>query len=310
MRVVYMGTPSFAVPTLHALMAGHEVVGVYTRPDKPSGRGRALKSSAVKGAAVASGLRVLQPSSLRDPAAIAEFLSLTADVCVVAAYGAILPREVLEGPPLGCVNLHASLLPRWRGAAPVQRAILAGDETTGVSIMRMEEGLDTGPYAEQVPVDVGGLSAQGLTDAIALVAPQALLRVLEAIANGAATWTAQDESRATYAAKVAAADVSLSPDLDAATASRRVRASGRSAPARCEIAGTCVTVTRVAAAAEDRLAVAPGKVLTTRHDLLLGFADGPLVVERMTPQGRSDMDGASFGRGLRATDTLTWGACV
>lgn len=326
MRVVYMGTPSFAIPALESLLAIHEVVAVYTRPDRPSGRGRALRPSPVKLAATAAGIRVLQPATLRDPAAIEEFRSLDADVCVVAAYGAILPLEVLEAPRFGCVNLHASLLPKWRGAAPVQRAILAGDETAGVSIMRMEEGLDTGPYAEQVRVDIDGLTADSLTDTMARQAPPALLRVLEAMAAASVTWTAQDDSLATYAAKLTAADVALSPDLDMATAMRRVRASGRSTPARCEIAGVCATITGLAesgcepgagSGAEPSagpgtspVVVSPGDVLATRRHLLLGFADGALAVERLTPMGRPDMDGASFGRGFHTNEGLTWGACT
>ena len=310
MRVVYMGTPSFALPALEALLAVHDVVAVYTRPDMPSGRGRVLKQSPVKVAAIAAGVPILQPGSLRDPAAIAEFRALGADACVVAAYGAILPHEVLEAPRLGCLNLHASLLPKWRGAAPVQRAILAGDETTGVSIMRMEEGLDTGPYAEQVRVDIDELTASALTEAMALKAPPALLRVLEAMASGSVTWTAQDDSQATYAAKLTASDVALSPDLDTTTAARRVRASGRSALARCEIAGMCATITGLVAPDDGAVVVPPGEALATRRQLLLGFADGPLAVERLTPKGRPHMDGASFGRGLHTNDGLTWGACT
>jgi methionyl-tRNA formyltransferase len=307
MRVVYMGTPSFAVPCMEALRASHEVVAVYTRPDRPAGRGRTLKSSAVKVAASASGPRVLQPDSLRDPAAVAEFASLRADVCVVAAYGAILPPSVLVATRLGCVNVHASLLPRWRGAAPVQRAILAGDEVTGVSIMLMEEGLDTGPYAEQVCVPADALGAAALTEALADAAPPALLRVLERMDHGTVTWIEQDETLATYAGKVGAADVALSPEIPAIDASRRVRASSRSAPARCAIAGVCVTVSAVA---PSPVALAPGDVIASKHELLIGFADAALAISLLTPQGRSEMDGASFARGLRAEGEPTWGACT
>ena len=306
MRIVYMGTPSFSVPCLEALLASQEVVAVYTRPDKPSGRGRTLKPSPVKEAAAASGVRVIQPSSLRDDVAIAEFRSLHADVCVVAAYGAILPPAVLEAPRLGCVNVHASLLPRWRGAAPIQRAILAGDEFTGVSIMRMEEGLDTGPYAEQVRVRIDGLTTEALTDVLADAAPEALVGTLALLAAGTVGWTIQDEALATYAAKLTAADVALSPELTWSDAARRVRASTRSAPARCEIAGVCVTVSALAAV---DLALEPGGVIAARRELILGFSDGPLAVARLTPEGRSDMDGASFGRGLRPEGLMTWGTC-
>jgi methionyl-tRNA formyltransferase len=306
MRVVYMGTPSFAVPCLQALLASHEVVAVYTRPDKPSGRGRALKPSPVKEAATAAGVPVLQPVSLRDAAAVEEFRSFGADVCVVAAYGAILPPAVLEAPRLGCVNVHASLLPRWRGAAPIQRAILAGDEATGISIMRLEEGLDTGPWGAQVRVGVDGLTTQALTDALAHAAPEPLLRTLDQLAAGTVTWTGQDEALATHAPKITAADVALSPALCRSDATRRVRASTHSAPARCEIAGVCVTVSGLA---DSDLAVERGGVLATRRELVLGFADGAVAVERLTPRGRSDMDGSSFARGLHPEGPMTWGAC-
>ena len=306
MRVVYMGTPSFAVPCLEALLASHEVVAVYTRPDKPSGRGRTLRSSPVKEAATAAGVRVIQPISLRDDDAIDEFRSLHSDVCVVAAFGAILPAAILEAPRLGCVNVHASLLPRWRGAAPIQRAILAGDEFAGISIMRMDEGLDTGPYAEQARVSIDRRTTEALTVALAEAAPGPLLRTLGGLAAGTVSWTAQDQALATYAAKIIAADVALSPELARSDAARRVRASTRSAPARCEIAGGCVTIS---ALAETELSVEPGGVMAAKRELVLGFVDGPLAVARLTPEGRSDMDGSAFARGIRAEGLMTWGAC-
>lgn len=302
MRVVYMGTPSFAVPCLQALISAHDVIAVYTRPDKPSGRGRALKPSPVKQAATEARIPVVQPASLRDQDAIGEFSSLGADICVVAAYGAILPAEVLDAPRLGCVNVHASLLPRWRGAAPVQRAILAGDETTGVSIMRMEAGLDAGPYAAQVTVPVDDMTAESLTAALAMAAPAALLATVAAIEAGTVQWTVQDETRVTYASKITAGDVALAPGLNVAEASRRVRASTRSAAARCRIAGTRVTV---AALGPTAVAAQPGAAVATKRELVLGFSDGALSVVRVTPEGRSEMDGASFARGLRP-DAMTW----
>jgi methionyl-tRNA formyltransferase len=298
-----MGTPSFAVPCLQALVASHDVVAVYTRPDKPSGRGRALKPSPVKVAATAAGIHVVQPASLRDEEAVPTLSSFEPDACVVAAYGAILSRDVLAVPRLGCVNVHASLLPRWRGAAPVQRAILAGDDVTGVSIMRMEAGLDTGPFAAQVQVPLDDLGTEALTEALASVAPAALLATLEALTSGTVEWTEQDESLATYAAKVTTADVALAPALSRLEAFRRVRASSRSAAARCVVAGVGVTVSVLA---DTEAVAAPGEVVVTRRELVLGFADGALAVEGLTPNGRSPMDGASFGRGLHSGGAMTW----
>ena len=146
MRIAFMGTPDFAVPTLDALLAaGHDVVAVYTQPPRPAGRGKALLPSPVQKRAEAAGLAVRTPVSLRDPEAQAAFAALDLDAAVVAAYGLILPEPILQAPDYGCINVHASMLPRWRGAAPIQRAILAGDRRTGVTIMQMEKGLDTGP---------------------------------------------------------------------------------------------------------------------------------------------------------------------
>ena len=146
MRIIYMGTPDFAVPALVALAkAGHEIVGVYSQPPRPAGRGKALRPSPVQAQAEQMGIEVRTPVSLKDPEVQSAFAALNADVAVVAAYGLILPRAVLEAPRSGCLNIHASLLPRWRGAAPIQRAILSGDNVTGVTIMNMEAGLDTGP---------------------------------------------------------------------------------------------------------------------------------------------------------------------
>jgi len=158
-RIVMMGTPAFAVPTLDALLGAHDVAAVYCRPDRASGRGRKVVASPMKEQALAAGVPVEQPATLRDPEAVATLSSYAPDVIVVAAYGLILPPEVLAVPQHGCLNVHGSLLPRWRGAAPVQRAILAGDEVTGVSIMQMEEGLDTGPWCLQVSVPVDEKSA-------------------------------------------------------------------------------------------------------------------------------------------------------
>src|SRR5687768_17685721 len=164
MRLAFMGTPEFAVPTLDALVeAGHEIAAVYTQPPRPAGRGKALSPSPVQRRAEDSGIKVRAPASLRDPAEQEAFAALGLDAAVVAAYGLILPEPILNAPRLGCLNVHASLLPRWRGAAPIQRAILAGDKRTGVTIMQMERGLDTGPMLAAVATDIDGKTAGELT---------------------------------------------------------------------------------------------------------------------------------------------------
>ena len=202
MRVVFMGTPQFAVPSLERLAQAHDVVAVYTRPDAVSGRGGDPRPAAVKASAVRLGIPVRQPSTLRDSEVVRELERSEADVICVAAYGLILPEPVLEVARLGAINVHASLLPRWRGAAPIQRAILAGDAEVGVSIMRMEAGLDTGPYCLQQSVVSDAKSAIELTAELADLGAGLLISALPAIADGTVTWIDQAENEATYAEKI------------------------------------------------------------------------------------------------------------
>ena len=194
MRVVFMGTPKLAADILVEIAQQHEVVCVYTRPDAVRGRGAKLEPSSVKAAAERLGIPVRTATSLRDAEEQAHLAELAPDAICVAAYGCILPREVLEIPRYGCLNVHASLLPRWRGAAPIERAILAGDEQTGVCIMRMEEGLDTGPYCVRRATEVEGKSAAELTDELANLGARALLTGLSVVEQGGAEWTFQDLS--------------------------------------------------------------------------------------------------------------------
>src|SRR6476646_11383861 len=179
MKIVFMGTPDFAVPSLDALVhAGHEVVCVYTQPPRPAGRGKKLQPSPVQLRAEAMGIEVRSPLRLRGADEQAEFAALGADVAVVAAYGLILPQAVLDAPKFGCINVHASLLPRWRGAAPIHRAILAGDDVTGVTIMQMEAGLDTGPMLAAAELPIGDRNAGDLTDDLARLGANLLVDVL------------------------------------------------------------------------------------------------------------------------------------
>lgn len=300
-----MGTPEFAVVSLRALAASHDVVAVYTRPDAVSGRGGKTRPSPVKQAALELGLHVEQPPTLRDVTAQDTLAELRPDVCVVAAYGAILPREVLDIPRLGCINVHGSLLPRWRGAAPVQRAILAGDEVTGVSIMRMEEGLDTGAFCDVETVEVGTKSASVLTDELAHAGARALMRTLARVEQGDCVWTEQDESRVTYAEKLLKSDVCLDPGLDVAQALRRIRASGPSAPARVAIAGRTVTIV---AASPGSAPLVPGGVFAGKNRLELGFSDGSILIELLKPEGKREMDASQWVCGLKADAECRWEA--
>lgn len=302
-----MGTPAFALGPLRALAAcpDAEVVLAVTRPDAVSGRGGALVPSPVKAAALELGVPVMEARSLRSEEALGRLRDAGADLFCVAAFGAILPAEALGTPRLGCLNVHASLLPRWRGAAPMQRALLAGDERLGYSIMRMEEGLDTGPYCAQGSVEAQGRPYPELSEELSRLGGQALARVVGALARGEeVAWTPQDGSLATYAAKIGKAEVLLDPDLDAAANMRRAQASSDEAPARCAVGGRGVRVLRARVCEEG----GPGQGLVSAHGgrLVLGCADGALEALEVRPDGKRAMAGRDFAAGLRGEGT-TWG---
>jgi methionyl-tRNA formyltransferase len=225
-RVIFAGTPEFALASLRALVeSGRTPVGVLTQPDRPAGRGKKLTASPVKQYAAARGIPVLQPVSLRDEAAVAELRALRPDVLIVAAYGLILPQDVLDIPTHGCLNVHASALPRWRGAAPIQAAILAGDETTGVSLMAMTAGLDCGPVYTIERVGIGeDETAAELHDRLAALGGSVLIDHLDDILEGNTVAIDQDESLATYAGKINTSDARIDWSAGAAELARRVRA--------------------------------------------------------------------------------------
>lgn len=307
MRVVFMGTPEFAVPSLDALIATHDVIAVYTRPDSVSGRGRGLRPSPVKCVAEEAGVAVRQPASLRDPAEVSALKALDPDIIVVAAYGMILPADVLDIPRYGCINVHASLLPRWRGAAPIQRAILAGDEFVGVSIMRMETGLDTGPYCRTAGTPVDDKTTEELVAELAVLGADTLIQALDALAAGACEWVEQDESSVTYAEKIAKLDVAISPTLGVREALARVRASSPQAPSRVQIGGRGATVLRATLGTDS---VEPGHVACTKHAIVLGMADGSIEIEQVKPDGKSAMAACDWARGARLDEDSTWQADV
>lgn len=223
MRIVFMGTPAFSVPTLIALHeAGHEIAGVYTQPPRPAGRGKQLQPSPVQRAATELGIEVRHPVTLRDMEAHADFLALEPDVAVVVAYGLMLPQPILTGPPAGCLNVHASLLPRWRGAAPIQRAILAGDHVTGVTIMQMERGLDTGPMLATARVPVEDKTSGELHEELGEIGARLMIDTLARL--GELKALPQDELGATYAAKIDKAEARIDWSKPAELIEREVRA--------------------------------------------------------------------------------------
>jgi methionyl-tRNA formyltransferase len=292
MRLAFMGTPDFAVPTLDALLqAGHEVAAVYSQPPRPAGRGKALRASPVQRRAEAAGIEVRTPLSLRDAAEQESFRALALDAAVVAAYGLILPQPILEAPRFGCLNVHASLLPRWRGAAPVQRAILAGDNRTGVTIMQMERGLDTGPMLANWPVDVDRKTAGALTDELARVGAGLMADVLAALPRFGPR--PQDESRAIYAPKIEKGEARLDFAGSATQVERQVRAFNPLPGAFFEYAGERIKIQEAEVVNESG---EPGRVLD--HALTIACAENaiaPILVQR---SGRAPMSPAELLRGF------------
>ena len=315
MRIVFMGTPDFAVPSLQALIdAGHDVCAVYTQPDKPQGRKQILTAPPVKTLALEHDIPVFQPNTLKNEDEQARLRELAPEVIIVVAYGKLLPKAVLDIPPHGCINVHGSLLPRWRGAAPIERAILAGDEQTGVCIMRMEEGLDTGPYCVRRATEVEGKSAAELTDELANLGARALLTGLSVVEQGGAEWTFQDDAAATYAEKLAKDELYPDPAEPAAAMVRKVLASSEAHPARAVIAGRSATVERVALPDDERAAalcdgLEQGAVRFAAKRLFLGTGEGAVEVLSLKPDGRKSMDARAFAAGVQGIKAggCTWG---
>ncbi|HDS1556811.1 methionyl-tRNA formyltransferase [Stenotrophomonas maltophilia] len=307
MRIVFAGTPEFAVSSLRAAARHHEVVAVYTQPDRPSGRGRGLAPSPVKLEAVARGIPVYQPESLKDEAAQQQLRDLKPDLMVVVAYGLILPKAVLAIPTYGCWNVHASLLPRWRGAAPIQRAIQAGDETTGVCLMQMEAGLDTGPVLlhQALPIaatDTGGqlhdklaeLGAQVLSDGLGL-----LRAGIKPIARP------QPEQGVTYAHKLDKAEAKLDWAQDAAVLARTVRAFNPWPVAEATLAGERVRIHGAVAQAMEH-GQAPGTVLAAgREGIDIACGQGALRLRVLQREGGKAITAADY---LNARRDLRVGA--
>ncbi len=284
MRLAFMGTPDFAVPVFEALAAaGHEVVHVYTQPPRPAGRGRSLRPSPVQAAAGALGIPVVTPESLRDPVALADFAALECDAAVVVAYGLILPQAALDAPRLGCFNLHASLLPRWRGAAPIQRAIMAGDAGTGVCVMEMEAGLDTGPVLACRETPIGPEdTARTLHDRLANIGAALMVETLAALAQREVPTAPQPEAGATYAAKIDKAEARVDWTRSATALDAHIRGLSPFPGAWCEIGGERVKL--LMARPEDS-AGAPGEVLDDR--LLVACGAGALRLVTLQRSGSS-----------------------
>lgn len=307
-----MGTPAYAATILGNLIDHHDVVGVFTRPDAVRGRGKKLVPSPVKKLATDAGIPVFTPKTLRAAAVQRQIADLKPDVICVAAFGAILPPEVLRIPKNGCLNVHASLLPRWRGAAPVERAILAGDAETGVCVMRMEEGLDTGDYCVVRTTEIGRKTAVELTAELAELGASALLTALTLMETGRIEWKRQDDFFSTYAEKVGKHEFFLGPEDKAAEAALKVQASSPAHPARCRIASRNVTIIKAEREPSrlnvERMKLKPGFALFYRKELYLGCADRPLRVIEIRPDGKHSMSGKDFAVGVQniKSGLITW----
>ena len=291
MRIIFMGTPDFAVPALRALhAAGHEIACVYTQPPRPAGRGKQLRASPVQVAAEALGLEVRSPKSLKGAAEQAEFAALNADVAVVAAYGLILPQAVLDAPAHGCLNIHASLLPRWRGAAPIHRAVMAGDDETGVTIMQMEAGLDTGPMLHKVAVPVGRKTTGELTEELAALGAAAMVTVLADLA--AFPPEPQDNEAAIYAPKIDKAEAKIDWNEPAAVIERKVRGLAPFPGAWFELEDERV---KLLLAQVIEGSGTPGAVLD--DDFTIACPDGAIRPMKLQRAGKPAMERAEFLRG-------------
>ena len=305
LRLAFMGTPDFAVPALIALHdAGHDLAAVYSQPPRPTGRGHTSKPSPVARAADDLDLPVRTPNSLPDADVEADFAALDLDAAVVTAYGLILPATMLASPKFGCLNIHASLLPRWRGAAPIQRAILAGDGETGITIMQMAEGLDSGPILSQEAVPIAAdMTAGELHDRLANVGARLIVATLETLATCAAAATPQDEEGATYAAKVTPDEARLDWRQPAAQLERQVRAFAPRPGAWFADADERIRVLSAEARSAEPGA-APGTVLDDR--LTVATGDGALRLLQVQRASRSVMSAEEFLRGfpIAAGDTL------
>jgi methionyl-tRNA formyltransferase len=297
MRIIFMGTPEFAVPTLTEIVsAGHDVVAVYTRAPKPAGRGQAERKSPVHEAAEGFGIPVMTPKSLRNEAEQVAFAAFAADVAVVVAYGLILPKPILDAPRLGCLNLHGSLLPRWRGAAPIQRAVLAGDARTGVMVMQMDEGLDTGPVAliDEMPIGPDMTTGE-LHDRMMLVGADLMGRALAALERGSLTFTPQSEAGVTYASKIDKAESRIDWSKPAAEVHNLIRGMSPFPGAWFEL-DLGGQVTRVKAI-RSTIGIGSGAPGTILPDLTIACGEGAVRLVTVQREGKAAMDAATFLRG-------------
>lgn len=298
LRVIFAGTPDFAVPTLQQLLESrHSVITVYTQPDRPAGRGQQPRQSPVKELALHNDLQVLQPESLKDVRVQQELAALQADIMIVVAYGQILPSVVLETPKYGCLNVHASLLPRWRGAAPIQRSILAGDENTGVTIMQMDVGLDTGDKLKEISIPISDTdNSQSIHDQLATDGAAALLEVIDAIADGCSPEPVkQVDELACYAHKIDKTEAKIDWSLSAQQIFRTIKAFNPWPVAYTGLNGKNLRVWDAEIETDSQLQMAPGSLINDSDNrLLVACGDGLLNIKELQPSGKKRMTAEAF----------------
>ena len=303
LTVVFAGTPDFSVPAFEAIAASrHRLLAAYTQPDRRSGRGLKLEASPIKQAAARRGLPVEQPPTLKDPAAIERLAGYCPDVMVVAAYGLLLPQAALDVPRLGCINIHASLLPRWRGAAPIQRALLAGDAQTGVTIMRMEAGLDTGPMLSRHAITVDPRETGGsLHERLAALGADHIVAALDSLESGTADFEPQDDAQATYARKLSKDEALIDWTQPAEALDRKVRAFNPWPVAETRLDGRQLRIWRAHPAPAARQAP-PGTVLLAGEGgISVMTGRDALVIERLQLPGKRAIDAREFQQGHQLT---------
>ena len=292
MKIIFAGTPDFAAAHLRALIdcGQHEIVAVYTQPDRPAGRGKKLTASAVKQLASEQGLTVLQPPSLKEADAQQQLASFAADLMIVVAYGLILPQAVLDTPRLGCINVHGSLLPKWRGAAPIQRAVEAGDDETGICIMQMDAGLDTGPVISVARCAIEATDTSGsIYQKLSALGAPTLLAALEKLASGVAVAEQQDDSQSTYASKIDKAEALIDWATPAEILARKVRAFNPFPATFSHIGGERVKIWAASANTVDSGQAAGTIIAASDQGILVQTASGQLLISEIQLAGKSKM---------------------
>ena len=289
LRIIFAGTPDFAARHLQALIQSeHQIVGVYSQPDRPAGRGKKLKASEVKELALEHNLPVFQPQSLKNDEALAELTSLNADIMIVVAYGLILPKAILEAPRLGCLNVHGSILPRWRGAAPIQRAIWAGDKQTGVTIMQMDEGLDTGDmlHISRCPISTTETSASLYTK-LAELGPDALIETINKLANGEITPEPQNDELANYAKKLSKEEADIDWSMSALQIERNIRSFNPWPMCFTQMGGQTVKIHQAQVMLQSG---DPGQILSSdKNGVVVACGEHALCITQLQPQGKKPM---------------------